>query len=145
MRSTVVAPIRQRLADYGMRLRRARTNAGLSLTELADKCGVSRSSLLDAEWGRRAGSLTVLYACADALKVDAGWLLTGGRAAELEADPDVLARAFLDVFTEVPAALHHLQTALEATGRATRALARVPPPKPAPPRPDPPDDAPPPG
>ena len=63
------------LADLGRRLRAARIRAGLSLTELAERAGVSRRYATDAEAGRANLSVLKLSDLARASGVPLGELL----------------------------------------------------------------------
>lgn len=73
------------LADLGRRLREARVRSGLSLTELADRAGVSRRYATDAEAGRANLSVLKLIDLASAAGVPLGDLLArplGGKRSE---------------------------------------------------------------
>ena len=63
------------LADLGRRLREARISAGLSLTELAERAGVSRRYATDAEAGRANLSVLKLHDLARAVGIPLGGLL----------------------------------------------------------------------
>ena len=65
----------------GDRLRKARENAGLSQSELADAVLVSRTTVSNAEVGARVPMRGTLKAWAEVTDVPLGWLLTG------DADP----------------------------------------------------------
>jgi transcriptional regulator with XRE-family HTH domain len=57
------------LADVGSRLKRARTKRGVTLTELADETGISKSTLSRLESGQRKPSLELLLPIAEAHQV----------------------------------------------------------------------------
>ncbi len=57
------------LAEVGPRLRRIRTRKGVTLTELAAKTGISKSTLSRLESGRRKPSLELLRPLAEAHQV----------------------------------------------------------------------------
>ncbi len=57
------------LAEVGPRLRRIRTRKGVTLTELAAKTGISKSTLSRLESGRRKPSLELLLPLAEAHQV----------------------------------------------------------------------------
>ena len=63
------------LADLGRRLREARVQAGLSLTELAERASVSRRYATDAEAGRANLSVLKLHDLARAAGISLGDLL----------------------------------------------------------------------
>lgn len=62
----------------GQNVRRLRTEQGLSQEELAFRAGMKRSYLSDLERGTRNPSVRALGRLAEALKVEAGELLTLG-------------------------------------------------------------------
>jgi transcriptional regulator with XRE-family HTH domain len=57
------------LAEVGSRLRRARTQRGVTLTELAAETGISKSTLSRLETGQRKPSLELLLQIAEAHEV----------------------------------------------------------------------------
>jgi transcriptional regulator with XRE-family HTH domain len=57
------------LAEVGSRLKRARTHRGVTLTELAAKTGISKSTLSRLESGQRKPSLELLLPIAEAHQV----------------------------------------------------------------------------
>lgn len=61
----------------GDRLRKAREDAGLSQAELADRIGISRNTVGNAEIGDRTPLLVTLRAWADVTSVPVEWLQTG--------------------------------------------------------------------
>src|ERR1700741_5159229 len=69
------------LAELGRRLRAARGAAGLGVGELAQRSGVSRRHITEAEAGRANLTVAVLAALADSLGVRAGELLDFDAAA----------------------------------------------------------------
>ncbi|PZP03185.1 MAG: XRE family transcriptional regulator [Corynebacterium urealyticum] len=60
-----------------IRLRVSRDYAGLTQTELADRMGVSRQTIANAETGARQPRKVVVTSWAFACGVDAEWLRTG--------------------------------------------------------------------
>jgi XRE family aerobic/anaerobic benzoate catabolism transcriptional regulator len=70
------------LADLGRRLRESRLRAGLSLTELAERAGVSRRYATDAEAGRANLSVLKLFDLARAAGIPLGDLLATPLAAK---------------------------------------------------------------
>ena len=62
----------------GQLVRAFRTRAGLSQQELADKIGLTRTSVTNIEKGRQRIPLHLLFALADALKVAPRQLLPSG-------------------------------------------------------------------
>lgn len=63
--------------DIHDRLRKAREYSGLDQTQLADRMGVSRGTVSNAERGQRAVRTIVVRAWALATGVDRAWLETG--------------------------------------------------------------------
>jgi transcriptional regulator with XRE-family HTH domain len=63
------APIHDVLAEVGPRLKRLRTRRGITLTALAVKTGISKSTLSRLEGGQRKPSLELLLPLADAYQV----------------------------------------------------------------------------
>jgi len=72
------------LSDLGQRLRAARTAAGLSVTGLAERAGVSRRYVTQAEAGQANLSVLRLLDLARALGIAPAELLDGAGAARLE-------------------------------------------------------------
>lgn len=64
-------------SSIGARLKEAREASGLTQTQLADRLGMTRSSVANFEAGRQHSDAYVLALCADLLMCDPGWLLTG--------------------------------------------------------------------
>ncbi len=64
------------MGTFSERLREARKEAGLSQKELAEKGGLSQTTISDIERGRNAGS-TEAPLLAEILKVEALWLTDG--------------------------------------------------------------------
>jgi DNA-binding XRE family transcriptional regulator len=63
---------------FGERLKRARLAAGMTQQELADACGLTNAMISKCESGLTDAVLAPnLFAMADALRVDARWLMTG--------------------------------------------------------------------
>lgn len=62
------------LAD---RLRKARESTGLGIVEFAEKVGISRGTVNNAEHGKREPSTPTIKMWALATGVDYNWLLTG--------------------------------------------------------------------
>ena len=65
-----------RLVNIGLNVRKYRRLAKLSQIELAVEVGIDRSYLSEIENGRTNPSVSVLYAIADALKIDIRELLS---------------------------------------------------------------------
>ena len=65
------------LIQFAQRLRAAREDSGLSVTELAGRASLSRRYLTEAEAGRANPSLLKLTALANALEVDLATLVAG--------------------------------------------------------------------
>lgn len=63
------------LAEFGQRLRSRREAGGVSQEALADRAGLSRTSIVNIEKGRQGVSLPTLYRLARALACDVGALL----------------------------------------------------------------------
>lgn len=63
------APIHDVLAEVGPRLKRLRTRRGITLTALAAKTGISKSTLSRLEGGQRKPGLELLLPLADAYQV----------------------------------------------------------------------------
>jgi transcriptional regulator with XRE-family HTH domain len=63
------APLNDVLAEVGPRLKRLRTRRGITLTSLAVKTGISKSTLSRLESGQRKPSLELLLPLADAYQV----------------------------------------------------------------------------
>lgn len=61
----------------GDRLRKAREDAGLSQSEMADALGVSRSTVSNAELGIRVPLKITMRAWAEVAQVPVEWLRTG--------------------------------------------------------------------
>lgn len=69
------ASAEETLRTIGLRIRQARTNAGLSQRELAERAGISPQYLQRIEVGRQSLAVLVLLRIASALKVKPGSLL----------------------------------------------------------------------
>jgi transcriptional regulator with XRE-family HTH domain len=67
MSLTDAAPLDDVLRGVGSRIRSTRRDRGLTLAELADRCGLSVSMLSTVERGRTSPSVATLYAVASAL------------------------------------------------------------------------------
>jgi transcriptional regulator with XRE-family HTH domain len=78
-------------ALVGERLRRARTERGLSLGALAAAAGVGKGSLSEIEHGARNPTLGTLYALSGALGLPLSWLLAE-RVGTQVASPGITAR-----------------------------------------------------
>jgi transcriptional regulator with XRE-family HTH domain len=59
----------QFLTELGLEIRKARDREGITQGELADRSGVSRSSIANIEGGRNSVSLSVVFALAAPLGV----------------------------------------------------------------------------
>jgi transcriptional regulator with XRE-family HTH domain len=66
-------------ASLGRTVRRLRTQRGLSLERLSERCGVSRAMLSQIESGRSMPTITVLGRVAGGLQVSVAQLLDEGR------------------------------------------------------------------
>jgi transcriptional regulator with XRE-family HTH domain len=88
------------MSNLAERLREARTTAGMSQTELAQRSGVSQSTIANIESGRNEGSKHILQ-IADALNTNPAWLMEGRLprmvhnvrtvpADEVRTDPNIL-------------------------------------------------------
>lgn len=62
--------INNRLETIGQRIQNFRKKQRLSQIELAVEVGINRSYLSEIENGRTNSSINILYAIADALKID---------------------------------------------------------------------------
>ena len=60
---------------FGMRLRRLRTDQGLSQEDLADRAGISANQVSRIENGQINMTISTLFALAQALETDPGALL----------------------------------------------------------------------
>ncbi len=78
-------------ALVGDRLRRARTERGLSLGALAARAGVGKGSLSEIEHGTRNPTLGTLYALSGALGLPLSWLLAEQVGAQVSS-PGITAR-----------------------------------------------------
>ena len=63
--------------ELGSRLRRARTNAGLKVRDVADHVQRAPQTIYRWEWGATEPSLQELRALADLYGVSHAWLTTG--------------------------------------------------------------------
>ena len=63
--------------EIGKRLKAARNAKGYTQAELADRLGITRSSVANRESGREALAAYDVVVIAEELGCDAGWLLTG--------------------------------------------------------------------
>jgi transcriptional regulator with XRE-family HTH domain len=61
----------------GTRVRDCRVSAQLTQTELADRLGMSRSSVANIEAGRQTIKVDLVHRIATVLDADAGFLVTG--------------------------------------------------------------------
>lgn len=61
--------------EFGDRMRARREEMGLSQEDLAGRCGLHRTYVGSVERGERNVSLINIVRIADALDVDAGWLV----------------------------------------------------------------------
>ena len=75
-----------------IRLRVSRDHAGLTQTELAERMGVSRQTIANAENGARQPRKVVLTSWAFACGVDVDWLRTGEAKTPPSDDDGVSAR-----------------------------------------------------
>lgn len=94
---------------FGTRLREARKDAGLSQPALAQKVGLSQTTISDIERGRNAGS-TEAAALAAVLGVNALWLAEGKGpkhpgGKDVQPSPALAAESHPDIAPEVAALL----------------------------------------
>ena len=85
-------------AEFAEKLRRLRKEAGLTQAELAEKLGLSRSSVSSYEIGLFVPDIESLAAAADYFNVSADWLI--GRSKVRKADPDIEAACILTGLSE---------------------------------------------
>jgi transcriptional regulator with XRE-family HTH domain len=71
--------------DFGKLLRQARRKAGLTQEVLADRVGLTRTSITNIEAGRQPVNLELLYRFAAAVQSDAADLLPAQKAQKGEA------------------------------------------------------------
>ena len=83
------------MADFAANLKLLRTNQSLSQSELAEKLGISKSSVSMYEQGKREPDFHVLGMIADFFQVDADYLMGRSCAAEEHFTPVTVA-AHLD-------------------------------------------------
>ncbi len=69
---------KQVLLDLGRRLRRARKHFKLTQAQLAERLGVSKSSIINYESGKRIPDAVFLIGFLDTFGIDARWLMLGG-------------------------------------------------------------------
>ena len=67
--------VRSRLDQFGIAVRKRRTEMGLSQEELADRCGLHRTYIGGIERGERNVSLLNIYRIANALNTSPSELL----------------------------------------------------------------------
>lgn len=107
--------------EIGLRLRRARTEQGLSLSELARRSGVGKGSLSEIETGKRNPTVDTLYALCRPLGIPLSALLGGTAGSESVAPGGMrtilisvreLSDATVEVFRlEFPASADHVSPA----------------------------------
>ncbi|WP_200956725.1 XRE family transcriptional regulator [Thermococcus barophilus] len=73
-----------RMITLARNIRRLREEKGLSLTELAEKAGISKSTLSSLEAGKTNPTISTLWAIADALGVPFGALIGSEKDMEVE-------------------------------------------------------------
>lgn len=78
---------------YGARVRTGREVSGATQQDLADRLGMSRSSVANIESGRQASTAEQVIQTAEALGVDPRWLLTGWAPGRPPIVPNRLPRA----------------------------------------------------
>ena len=61
--------------NYGIRLRQARKNKGLTQTELAEKLGITQKSYQRMETGAHDLKMSTIYQLCKALNISADWLI----------------------------------------------------------------------
>jgi transcriptional regulator with XRE-family HTH domain len=99
--------------EYGQRLNTARVAVGITQTQLAERLGLTRSSIANIEAGRQSPSAEQVVDTATALGCDPRWLLTGWEPGRppIQPKPRVLA--------EHVAALRKLADRLETAATPT--------------------------
>lgn len=90
--------------SFGSRVKEAREAAGLTQTQLADRLGMTRSSVANIEAGRQKPAVATAARCADVLRCDPGWLLSGD-------DAEVRRRGLDNLRTQLVSILRRLDTA----------------------------------
>lgn len=76
---TRLAPRRRPAPAISATLREARAAAGLSLTELAQRCGLAASTLSKIENGQMSPTYDTMVSLAEGLAIDIAELVSGGR------------------------------------------------------------------
>jgi transcriptional regulator with XRE-family HTH domain len=89
------------LREVMRRVAAARTAAGLSQRELADRIGTTQAALSNWEVGRRRPGLAELVALADALGRDLAWLLEPLLTLSADRQPDVGQRSMRERLAEL--------------------------------------------
>jgi transcriptional regulator with XRE-family HTH domain len=120
--------------DFGMRLKRARKDRGLTQEELAKLSGVAQTTISDLEKGESKSPVgTNLVALAQSLKVNPDWLATGKGNMDL-APPStdkplppkavLLAREWLKLDPEVQESVYDMVCKMVKTSKADEEPAR---------------------
>jgi len=106
--------------SFGARMRMARRAARFTQPQLAERAGLSRSSICNIENGRQYPPLGDMYAIAAKLDVDPVWLATGRASTAGVVAPRVPA-AFLQEITACATALAEVTSTLRTVTRALHA------------------------
>jgi transcriptional regulator with XRE-family HTH domain len=76
------------IESLGSRIRQVRRRHGLTQEEFGDKLGISKSSVINYESGKRVPDAVFLIDLLERFNVDAEWLMRGGSGKQ-EGDNDV--------------------------------------------------------
>ncbi len=98
--------------DFGRRVRTARTTADLTQSQLAERLGVSRSSIANVEGGRQPQTVEQALAIADATGCDPRWLATGWDQGDPVRAVDAAQLAVRRVLADIRATLDSLEAGL---------------------------------
>ncbi|MBE8520932.1 helix-turn-helix domain-containing protein [Amycolatopsis sp. H6(2020)] len=100
------------LADVGPRLKRLRTQRGLSLSELSELTGISKSTLSRLEAGQRRPSLELLLPIVRSYRVPLDELIGGPEVADprIRPTPRRVDGSVVIALTRQPAPLHTFKT-----------------------------------
>jgi transcriptional regulator with XRE-family HTH domain len=97
---------------YGRRVRTARTAAELTQSQLADRLGVSRSSVANIESGRQQQTIEQAMLTAVITSCDPRWLATGWDQGDPVRAVDAAQLAVRRVLTDIRATLDSLEAGL---------------------------------
>jgi transcriptional regulator with XRE-family HTH domain len=81
--------------EYGQRIKSARVACGFTQTMLADRLGLTRSSVANIEAGRQVSTVEQAMNIAAALSIDPRWLLTGWGPTHAGPKPTALPQSVL--------------------------------------------------